>query len=220
MNSKVAFVLALGGLAAASQANLIVNPGFEDVAVPFASGTAYGAGNNIGGWLVVGPGCSVVHTAYSEVNLGINQFNAHGGAQYLDLTGPGNQGTATGVTQSFATTAGTTYLVSWWECVCYSANGSPAYSTASVVDLSINGGARTPYTTTSTSPRGQNLWQQFSTSFVASGASSSVTFYCGDGSLTNNNMGIDDISVTAVPEPSTVAAMVVGLGLVVRRRRR
>ena len=71
---------------------------------------------------------------------------------------------------------------------------------------------------------GTLIWQQFTTTFTASGASITLDFLNGDPSNDNAN-GLDNIVLTAnganVPEPSTLSLLVlggIGVGLVRRRK--
>ena len=62
-------------------------------------------------------------------------------------------------------------------------------------------------------------WQQFTYDFAATGASTTIAFYnlAPSGVLAN---GLDDVSVTGVPEPPTAVLLLTGVGLlhVVRRQ--
>ncbi len=214
---KLIALSVLVGVGAFSSASLI-NGGFEDPGVGIGSYATYGNGDtSITGWTVVGAQVLVVDSAYGEPGNGIVQFQANSGRQYLDLTGAGNNGTTSGVTQSISTVANQQYTVSWWQANSLSNNGAPYYQASSVVDLSIDGGSRVSYTSLG-SFTGSNDWSLQSASFVASGASTSITFYNGYGGGDNNNIGIDDVSVEAVPEPATLAILGLGLAAIKRRR--
>ncbi len=62
-------------------------------------------------------------------------------------------------------------------------------------------------------------WQQFVTTLGSSGTGRFAFRYTGDAS-TANYIGIDSVSVSAVPEPSTYAAMGIGLVVLALRRRK
>lgn len=204
-----------------ASANLLTGGDFEQPVVGTGSAAAYGGGSGaINGWLVVGSQVALVDTNYSESWFGVSPFNSHQGNQYLDLTGIGNNGTSSGVTQTFASVQGTQYIVKWWECVSYSSNGSSPYTQPSIVDLSWNGGTRTSFVNNDSSVLGSNVWHQYSAIYTATATTSSVTFYCGYGGFDNNNIGIDDIEVEAVPEPGSLAVLGLGAVALLKRRRK
>jgi len=206
----------------------IVNGGFE---TPVISGTFqnFTPGSSIGAWTVVGnPGTSVtlLTTTYSEPGNGMTAFQSQEGVQSLDITGPGNLGTSAGVQQSIATVNGQAYTLSFFVGKAQSSTGNGNYSDPTILDLSIDGGARTSFTNPNAGNSGFLNWQKFTFDFTATSASTSVAFFNGTASGNENEVGLDNVTiaprVAATPEPGTVS-LLAGLGLsagVFLRRRR
>lgn len=119
---------------------------------------------------------------------------ASGGAYNLDLVGYGSTGA---ISQSFTTLLGKTYFVS----IDYNQNGS-----GRIADVSVNGGSIGTLVGTGT-------WQNFTTTFLGTGSTVNfaITETVGGG---NAGVVLDNISVTAVPEPATWGLMIVGFGMV------
>ena len=206
----------------------IVNGSFE---TPAISGTFqnFTPGSSIGAWTVVGnAGTSVtlLTTTYSEPGNGMTAFQSLDGVQSLDITGPGNLGTTVGVQQSITTVNGQAYTLSFFVGKAQSSNGSPFYSDPTILDLSIDGGARTSFTNPNAGNSGFLDWKQFTFDFTATSTSTSVAFFNGTASGNENEVGLDNITiaprVAATPEPGAVS-LLAGLGLsagVFLRRRR
>lgn len=196
----------------------IVNGSFETPAPPAGSYTLYNTGSSFSGWTVVGATGNVAIVSGTFTQNGIS-FPAQDGAAWLDLTGTSN--TATGVQQTIATTAGTTYNLSFWVGNVSDPNG--IFGTTSTV-FNVNGGQS--FTAVNSGGVGTSTlyWQQFTTSFVASGANTTLSFTNGDPPSDNSN-GLDNITVSAqstVPEPSSLALIgsgLIGLVPMVRRKR-
>ena len=138
----IASALALG-LAAPSVAATIVNGSFELPALPTGGRSSYFGGQNLGGWTVLGNDILLLQTTYSESGNGVPAFTAQEGFNSVDLTGGGNTGLTDGVQQSIATNIGETYRLSFYVGV---GKGNGLYSSPSVANLSINGGAKTVFT--------------------------------------------------------------------------
>lgn len=217
-------LLILSVLVSAAHANLIVNGGFENPVLPSGGVMYCVGGQNIGGWDVVGAGVALVQTNYGEPGNGITAFTSQEGFNSLDLTGAGNEGLTSGVQETIATTVGQAYSLSFYVG---RADGNQFYATPATVDLSIDGGPRVGYTNTAVTP-GTNNWRQFTTSFTATVATTTLTFYNGTPSPTAE-AGLDDVvlipSVTAVPEPASALLFLGGAGagvlaLLLRGKRR
>ena len=107
--------------------------------------------------------------------------------------------------QNLATTAGTTYDVSLWlgnlsgfaenTAVQVRWNGQVVYEVSGILGFS---------------------YQQIHLSQVAAGSSTALSIGLRDDSFF---LSLDDVSVTAVPEPSAAALLVLGIGALAWRRR-
>ena len=203
--------------ASIAQANLLNNGSFESPLVTVGSFTLFNSGSVlITGWTVTGPQVAIVSGAFVQGG----SFPAADGDQWLDLTGL-NSNTEEGVTQSVATIAGNTYQLSY-------AIGNTTFGvfgTTSTVNVLINSAQTFSDTNSTLSPDTQN-WQTFTHTFVASGASTSLTFLNGDPSTDNNN-GLDNvvlldlgvIGTPTVPEPASIMLFILGVaGLALTRK--
>jgi choice-of-anchor C domain-containing protein len=200
----VVSILASAGSHAAT--NLVTNGSFESDVFANPFGTL-SASNAITGWSLSGGTVDAISTYWT----------AQQGANSLDLFGNDRSST---LSQSITTMAGQLYKVSYWQ----SYNPDKAFSGEKVV-LSVNNGPAfsQTYTNSPVPTRSAMAWQQASTSFTATGASTLLTF---SGTSTDTaccwGPAFDNVSVTAVPEPGEWALLMAGLstvGLIVRRRR-
>jgi hypothetical protein len=217
------FVIGCGSLPL--RANLIANGSFETPVVPVGAFTNFGSGSTgITGWTVVGAtgGVSIVSGTFSQECC---TFPAEDGAQWLDLTGDGTN-SIEGVEQSVATTPGTTYDLSFW--VGNTSDPGGIFGRTSTVNVLLGGisGTLIDAATNIINTPGTLAWQQFTTSFTATGSSTTLDFLNGDSPFDNSN-GLDNVSLTAagpstVPEPATlplVGVSLAALSVFLRRRR-
>lgn len=214
--STLAAAFLLAAVFSGSASAAFINGSFEQPDVTDGSFQNFAGGSTaITGWTVVGVDSAVVDTAFSQ--YGIN-FQAQDGRQWLDLAGVTSNSPTSGVTQDVATIAGESYNLSFW--IGSATDGQFFFPT--IVDLSINGGARVSYTNP-TAPTNQLNWLQVVVPYLATSATTNFTFYNGDQTGRNYNTAIDNISltqVTTVPEPSPVFLLLAGVvGFVVLRRR-
>ncbi len=190
-------------------ADLIADGGFENPSLSSGGLKDYTGGEVIGSaWTVLGNDVLLIQTQYGEPGNGIASFNAEEGSNSLDITGSGNTGSTDGVTQSVATTIGTTYQLSFYVGRAEGTNSY--YAAPATIDLSIDGGSSVAYTNSNITA-GHVNWEQFTTTFVATGTSTSITFRNGTPSPTAF-AGLDnvDLEPLSVPEPSTLALCLVG----------
>ena len=198
---------AVAAVPAFASTNLVVNGGFENTG--FGGTTGYynvgpaGADNVVPsdfGWTVSNGNVDIVAN-----NGTYGTVNADGGAYVLDLVGYGSTGE---ISQTLTTTPGAEYKVTFE----YSRNGGVNNPTAAV----LVGGS------TVGSVTGTSSWTTFSDTFKATGAS--TTFAINETYGANNGgVFLDNVSVSAVPEPASWALMLLGVGGVggaLRLRRR
>jgi choice-of-anchor C domain-containing protein len=189
---------------AAAASNLITNGSFESNGANFTSGSfaTFAAGSNaLTGWTITGDSVDLIN-AYWTPSQG--HFS-------LDLSGEYDGAIA----QTFTTVIGQKYLVS------FDMAGNPADTSDTIKFLHV-GLSQQPLYTFDTAERSlSNMgWRTKSFVFQAVGTQSTLHFAGSQDSA--YGVALDNISVTAVPEPETFAMLLAGLGLVgvVARRKR
>ncbi len=205
-------------LAGESRAGLIVNGSFETGTNPpsqGSNGVALLTGSTaITGWTVIG-GTSGDGLAW------LPNGNSYGvstpfGNDFLDLTGYHDNAPYFGVSQSISTVVGQAYTLSLDLGVDES---NSLYS--GPIAVQVMAGPVTQ-TLTDTSTGTGNIWTAFNVNFTATSTSTTISI---QGTQGNQYIGLDNVSVAAVPEPSTLimvgmATMIVGACSWARRRNR
>jgi hypothetical protein len=176
----------------------------EDFETPLVSGapfyTPYVAATTFNGWTVGGVDVAIVSDNFPNTP-------AQSGHQWLDLMGLDQGGG--NITQTIATTAGQQYNVSFWV-----GNVTSLPGTSSTVEFRVDENLVLT-ATNSTNPSLVQSWQQFTTSFIASGPLTVVGFFNAD-VLPDVNNGVDNILITTdvanTPLPAALPLFAGGLG--------
>jgi len=196
----LAVTLSLCSLTVASQANLVLNGSFEAGGfVPNGQDTMDLAPGStaITGWTVTTANLAWIGPA--------NPFGltASAGSYFLDLSGYHDNQPYGGVAASaaIATVSGQRYRVT------FDLGSDYNYNTASPsVEVSVTG---TPSSATFTAgpvnPSVLNRWESFGLVFTANSASTVISF-AGVGADNQKYVGLDNVSLVAVPEPTTILA--------------
>jgi uncharacterized protein DUF642/PEP-CTERM motif-containing protein len=200
--ARVLLLTVLVILAPSAGSAVVLNGSFESPTITDPAGiVTVPVGGSIGAWTVVGVSGGSVHHVSSAYNEGGTLFfTAQDGNQFLDLTGPANQG-ANGVQQSVATEPGTPYTLTFW--VGNQDDTEPGYILPSMISLSINDMLAGVFGHGDDTPN-DITWRQFSHNFVASGSSTTITFI-NQTPPADNLAGLDNVAlVQAVPEPTSL----------------
>jgi hypothetical protein len=182
----------------AARADLIVNGGFENPQIPPNNGLVeYLAGNpNLVGWTITSGSVETV-----------NSWMPFEGNQSLDLDGI-SAGT---IQQSFATTPGVSYMFS----LEYGNNPFPGATIPASALISVQGANIVPLLsqtiTHSTSQVASMDYTAFAMVFTADSTSATLTIASLDPANSAGGIALDAISVNAVPEPTSIAMLGVGL---------
>jgi choice-of-anchor C domain-containing protein len=197
----LAAALVAGGTHA-SATNLITNGSFEAQTVSNGTfDTFTKAGQGLTGWNVDRRSVDLVADTYWQASHGQNS---------LDLNGLGKGA----ISQKFNTVVGQVYELS------FDLAGNMGDGTF-LKGLTVNLGSHGLYSFDSTGKSYSNMgWKTFTARFAAVSSQTTLSF----ASQTSGTGGpvLDNISVSAVPEPETYALLLAGLGLVgaaARRRR-
>jgi hypothetical protein len=223
-------IASLGFAQNVAAATLLVNGGFEaplQGAPDFASFNIPNPGlttsTYITGWTVVQGNVDL--TTAADYGPGVNTLDTSS-KQDVDLIGntQGSGGVFGGLSQSFATVAGQTYLLTF----DYSHNNgtrSDAGYAALVTVVDANSPSTTALSKTVSQAFGPAPWTPFSQTFTANSNSTLLSFIDTQGAF-NAGIYLDDVSVTpltaGVPEPSTWAMMILGfvsIGFMAYRRK-
>jgi len=203
---KTCIAAALVAAALPAHANLITNGSFENGnynANPNFMTLGAGA-TNIDGW-TVGSG---------SIDWILTYWQASNGRFSLDLSGNGMGSIA--ASTGFNTVAGQTYEVLFDLSGNPDGGGGMRYLT---LGLNNNTVGTYSFNTTGNNTRSNMNWQTYSYIFTGSGGLTTLTF--GSGNNSAYGPALDNVRVTAVPEPATFGLLALGLaGLGALRRRR
>jgi hypothetical protein len=148
---------------------------------------------------------------------------AFDGVQFLDLDGT----TAGGIAQSFATTPGNSYVLTFAYANNPAGGTIPAHGTVSIIDTTSTSDLITPLLLThgSSTQAAPDWIASGAISFIAVGTNTTLTFTSNDPSSSDGGIFLDAVSVTGssipqVPEPATFALMSLGLAGVCFGKRR
>ena len=206
--SALAAAMSLASLSSFA-ANLVVDGSFED---QFQAAGSWAIYSNINGWAAVSPGQIEVRNNVAGT--------AQDGSNFVELDANFNSA----MQQVIGTVAGQTYTLSFW----YSSRPVSNYNTAfpgNTVPADSNGltfnigtGATSVYVATENDLL-DNDWKHYTTTFTATGATTLTFTAVG----TNDSYGtsLDNVVLTAVPEPGEGALIIAGLlGIAGLARRR
>ncbi len=216
-SAKLLVVAALVASAGMASANIVLNPSFElgnfdDVDVAFVPMVTqlggFQSNTKITNWTVSQDRPLIwIDNAYP------GPLKTPSGTKFLDLTFyTFITSNYSSVSQDLFTTMGQQYTLS------FDLGSSNFFGVQPVIALST-AGVTVNFAMTA-APTSVNQWTSFSFNFTAPAAMTPITFTGIQGS---DFIGLDNISVTAVPEPGTMAMLFAGLaavGTVVARKRK
>lgn len=188
-----------GALSLSATANVLVNGGFENPNVNTGSWQYFSAAD-VDGW----------NGSNIEIWDNLNNVSAFEGSQFAELNSHPGTGQAFTIFQDFSTVQGQWYNVSF--AYRARANNNEAFQ------ADINGLANIESWLIDDHTTSQ--WSTFSSSFLADSSQSSIAFTTIVPSTGTIGNFIDDVKVSAVSEPATLALLglgIAGLGLARRR---
>jgi len=210
MNIRLSGVfVALLALAEIAHASDLLNGSFETGTFPTMP-TEIGSAKLLPNSTVIG-GWTVINHEIAWIDQG-NRYGltASDGNRFLDLTGWMTNGQG-GVSQTISTIVGTHYRLA------FDLGNSINYNYGNSNSLLASAGSTSSiFSNTNTSST--NSWQKFTLDFVARDINTNIEFR---GNSSTHYIGLDNVTVTAVPETETYAMFLVGLGLMggITRRR-
>lgn len=228
MKCSSCFLIALSvllGTVGSAKAQLITNGSFETPATTSGTYSEFHSGSmGITGWTVGGPvSVHLTNTNFTEGSGNILFFNSADGLNSVDLTGTANTG-ANSIFQTVTTIPGVPYELTFSVGVT---GGSVNYDSPSRIEVFAGDNSLGVFTNSNVPTAGNPAnWESFTVGFTALASSTTIKFVnatptVGNGG--NNFAGLDNVSLQAVPEPTSLAifglATLAGGGVYLRRRK-
>lgn len=216
----------------ASAVTLLLNPGFEAIALaPATSVTVTDANADFEGGETspqVAPwasGGNSVYLASAGANSGVWGTSTRFNSQFVVLANFSDGETFSSLAQNFALGAAGAFNFSFdWESPAYTEENTNGYSTGGFGLLSMRihlpGGGVAAYTEVLTGNSQQGTLSAPAVALPAGPAAIEVRFEFEFGGGAYNHVFLDNVQVTAVPEPSTALLVSALAGMAFIRRRR
>jgi len=175
----------------------------------------YSSTTALPGWTASRIGESGFAWIMNNVPTGAGYGNIENGSYALNFGDRSD--TAESISQSFAVTAGTSYAVSYYEkyrtssggtlqCIISATDGTLTVGASTISTPTGTGTATLTQTTLGTSSSYDNYTFTFT---VSQDTQATLTFR--SGTFSDNGIFLDNVSVTATPEPSTLVLVASGL---------
>lgn len=206
-SNSPATLLLVGFVASQASANLVSNGGFEGPTFPGTYSFLSGA-NDLSGWTFTGDLQGEASYWWKTGHGGNTRFAAEGGAALMLNNGDR-------ISQTISTVVGQSYVLSF---KFQTLEATTLRVTIDDLQLDLHDSDGTLTAMTVDTRFGGYLWRQYSYSFTATSATTSLDFLGAD-SPTGSGWYLDDVAVNAVPAPGAIA-LLGGAGVVFRRRRR
>ncbi len=199
----MAALVLVGLLVAVSDANLILNPGFEQPGVDTAAGHDGfdDATNDVPFWEDGSPGQNNIITGTKHVGA-----NAHSGDYVGALYWPSSL--AVVQTTSHIISAGEEFTMTFWHQGGFRPGDAAIYY--------LDGGTRVDLATQAVS--GASTWTEIQFTALATGASVGKFVGVSLQGTAADQVWYDDVSLTVVPEPASLALVGLGSLLLIRRK--
>jgi hypothetical protein len=193
-----ALAILLAVAAAAHGQTLITNGNFEEGTGQPAAGSYvrfFPGNSSITGWTIITDDLAWLNGTLPQFGI-----NPSSGNLFLDLTGDSDAAPHGGVQQSFSTSIGATYRVTFDL-------GTGTGACVGPVSLMVSAGAASQtFTNSSTTTN----WSSYFMDFTANAATTTLTLQGFSTPSGGIYIGLDNVSVFAIPEPSTWALLVFG----------
>jgi hypothetical protein len=181
-------------------AQILVNGSFEQ---PVLSSTVnYSSTFSFTGWSGASTGGAGNAGLVVGTNVGLTPED---GNQAFAFNG-NNPPDGTYIEQTFSTAIGQTYMLDFW----LGRNGDPSADIGPEpleAQVAVLDASNTTISSLTAEPPSTDTWSMSTLGFTADSSTSTVIFTDISGSNPNSDLFLDNVSVSAVPEPSTFAAL-------------